>query len=164
MAKGLDITTGRKVPGSAVLFWMTAMAAVCLAGGDRPVSPAGPLSVEPGFVSIDSLQAGTVERVEFLIRNAGDQAVRLLLISAQCDCSVALPGKGLVPAGGLFALEADLLLADAEPGFFQETITIVTDHPDQGVLSIPIRGTVIGSNDRLRVRADAPPRDGEGIP
>jgi Protein of unknown function (DUF1573) len=119
-----------------------AVAAVfaCLAGvGESSGGPhEEPLTVTPVSVDLGDLPREAEETLEFVLSNCGNEDIRLTYIYAECDCSFDMPHDGLVPALGAFTLRADFQFQDAKNGRFDELITILTDHPRQQEINIPV--------------------------
>ena len=102
-----------------------------------------PLAVTPAQADLGDVPAGSVGVLEFKVENSGDKAARVTYIFAECDCSFDLPAGGSIPAGGTFDFEAHYHLDEAEPGRWEEMITLLTDHPEQGEIRIPITAHVL---------------------
>ena len=124
----------------ALPFW--ASAAVCLAAGD-----ARPLVVAPAKVVIEGMVPGSTRSLEFVVTSTSKKPVKLVYIYAQCDCSLTLSDSGFVPANGQYILHAQLAAGNTDNEQIDELITILTDHPLQKELTIPVSAWV-GENTR----------------
>ncbi len=98
----------------------------------------GPLTIVPVRFDAGTIHAGSKTDLEFVISNTSEEAIRLIYIHAECDCSLTLPDCGTVPAAGKFVLRAKLTTGKTESGQLAEQITILTDHPVQNELKIPV--------------------------
>lgn len=101
-----------------------------------------PLTVSPAEYVGEDWMSGSSHDLVFVLNNTTSEAVQLRYIFAECDCSLILPDQGLVPAEGEFALVAQLNLKDFDEGLLDEVITILTDHPIQREITIPVSGLV----------------------
>ncbi len=97
-----------------------------------------PLAICPSWGDAGEMMAGSTKDLQFVISNTGEKEVRLIYIFAECDCTLNIPDSATVPAGGKFILRAELSAKDTGPGRLEEQITILTDHPVQNELKIPV--------------------------
>ncbi len=130
-------TQKRAVSRVIVLFALAlpliAGAAVCKAADE-----ALPLVVVPAQVNIDTMGPGSTRALEFVVTSTSEKPIRLVYIYAQCDCSLTLSDRGVVPAMGQFVLHAQLAADNTGNEQIDELITILTDHPLQTELTIPV--------------------------
>lgn len=119
------------------LFILPPSSQFCLADAEEK-----PLSVDPVRADVGDIANGSRKQLEFVISNSSDVAIRLTYIFAECDCSFKMPDRAIVPAAGSFLLTAELIVEGIEEGEFEEVITILTDHPRQQELWIPIEAYI----------------------
>ena len=96
------------------------------------------LVVSPGRADLGDIQRGAGGTVEFTITSMDDQDIKLVYIYAQCDCSFVMPHSGVVPAWGEYILEAEYKFDEGEDGWWEEMITIITNHSHQQEINIPV--------------------------
>ena len=112
------------------------------AGDGMADDDALPLDIVPPSADIGTIHNGSHTELEFIISNTGPEDIRLVYIYAQCDCSLSIPDSGFVPAGGQFVLRGQLKVGEEEIGLLDEQITILTGHPSQRELIIPVTAWV----------------------
>lgn len=101
-----------------------------------------PLHADPGSWDGGTIPEGTFLDLDFLITNTGSEDIKLNYIHAECDCTLTVPASGLVPAGGSFLLQVQLHVHEFGEGPLDEAITLLTNHPRQSSLRIPVTAWV----------------------
>jgi hypothetical protein len=142
MSLSLEPSLSRRILPAAMTTVLAASAGFVLAEEPR-------LRVQPERVDLGEVPAGATGTLEFTVTNGEDRVVRLVYIFAECDCSFDLPADGTVPPEGSFHLEAHYHLDEAPPGWWEESITLLTDHPRNPEITIPISARVVPENDAV---------------
>ena len=97
--------------------------------------------VEPaGFDFGQALQNKTLPK-DFVLRNVGDEALRIEDVRTSCGCTAALPSERVVPPGGQTRLHVELQTRTAE-GRLEKIVYVRSNDPTRNVLEVKLRVTV----------------------
>jgi len=130
----------RRLVAFCVLLGLTVTAgtlAVCGGGGSGPAMEfVGGETVDFGRV-LEPPPEGTLERT-VLLRNSSGAPVEVTGIRTTCSCAAAAAEERTIPAGGATKIHIRL---DFRPtkGLQEYKVFVMTDHPDAGVLTLPVR-------------------------
>jgi hypothetical protein len=133
--------------------WLTALlsgfvalsAATAGAEGAAPqASPKkGPrIVVEPASFDFgQALQNKTLTK-DFVLRNLGDESLRIEEVRTTCGCTAALPSERVVSPGGQTRLRVELQTRTAE-GRLERSVNIRSNDPTRNVLEVKLKVAVV---------------------
>jgi hypothetical protein len=133
---------------TAVLLLSLAVSAAA-AGAQGPAPQAGAkkgarIAVEPASFDFgQALQNKTLNH-DFVLRNVGDEPLRIEDVKTTCGCTAALPNARVVAPGGQTRLQVSLQTRTAE-GRLEKGVTIRSNDPTRNVLEIKLNVTVVKS-------------------
>jgi hypothetical protein len=131
---------------TAVLSGFVAVSAAT-AGAEGAVPQAsvkkGPrIVVEPASFDFgQALQNKTLTK-DFVLRNLGDESLRIEDVKTTCGCTAALPNERVVPPGGQTRLQVSLQTRTAE-GRLERSVNIRSNDPTRNVLEVKLSVTVV---------------------
>lgn len=137
----------RRSPVSLMTALLLALGAVPSGDGGAaaaPSVPPPPLQITPQAVDLGQLSQESRGSFRLGFVNRTSEAIRLTYLYAECDCSFEMPDRAEVPAAGKIVLDVEYDMTDAEPGRWDEKITILTDHDRLPEITVPITAWVQG--------------------
>jgi hypothetical protein len=100
------------------------------------------IAIEPaGFDFGQALQNKTLNH-DFVLRNVGDEPLRIEDVRTTCGCTAALPNARVVPPGGQTRLQVSLQTRTSE-GRLEKGVSIRSNDPTRNVLEIKLTVTVV---------------------
>ncbi len=133
--------------------WLTVVLAGCVAASaagaevqsvaSQATAKKGPrIVVEPATFDFgQALQNKTLNK-DFVLRNLGDESLRIEDVKTTCGCTAALPSERVVPAGGQTRLQVSLQTRTAE-GRLERSVNIRSNDPTRSILEVKLSVTVV---------------------
>jgi hypothetical protein len=133
--------------------WLAAVLSGCVAvsavsAGAQGVAPQatakkGPrIVVEPATFDFgQALQNKTLNK-DFVLRNLGDETLRIEEVRTSCGCTAALPNERVVPPGGQTRLQVSLQTRTAE-GRLEKIVYVRSNDPTHSTLEVKLGVTVV---------------------
>lgn len=118
---------------------LAALTAALLAAGAASAAPA--ISVMPPEIDFGRVEQQEAHSGEFVIRNQGDQPLKILDVSTSCGCTAASPGKAELAPGESTKLEITFNSKDFQ-GPQHKTVTIRTNDPARPVVEVTVLADV----------------------
>jgi hypothetical protein len=136
------LATGLVAGLALVAGSLTSQSAPAPADGRR-----GPrIVVEPASFDFgEALQYKTLNK-EFVVRNLGDEPLRLEDVKTSCGCTAALPNDRVVPPGGQTRLRVSLDTRSGE-GRVERTIVIRSNDPRHELSEVKLVVTVVAGTE-----------------
>jgi hypothetical protein len=100
------------------------------------------IAVEPATFDFgQALQNKTLTK-DFVLRNLGDESLRIEDVRTTCGCTAALPTDRVVPPGGQTRLQVSLQTRTSE-GRLEKSVNIRSNDPTHSVIEIRLNVTVV---------------------
>lgn len=133
--------------------WLTAVLSGCVAvsaatAGAQGVAlqataKKGPrIVVEPATFDFGQALPNKTLNKDFVLRNLGDETLRLEEVRTSCGCTAALPNERVVPPGGQTRLQVSLQTRTAE-GRLEKTVYVRSNDPTHATLEVKLSVTVV---------------------
>lgn len=128
-----------KIAAPAILVLL--MVAAAGAWGNQAIRPAPKLVIEETTHSFAPVVDGTIISHDFLVGNAGEEALKISKVQTGCGCAVAsFPRQ--IPPGGEGSITVQVNTSGYGGRDLQETISVSTDDPQRPRTTLTIKGKV----------------------